>query len=73
MTIKQFAEEIIHITERNRGSNTSRRRWTTRRSASPTSGARTKFLGWEPKVEFEEDITRTNDYFRQWLERANQR
>ena len=32
-----------------------------------------KILGWEPKVEFEEGITRTIEYFREWRERAAQR
>ena len=39
----------------------------------PDIGRANKIVGWEPKVEFEENITRTIDYFRQWLERANQR
>jgi hypothetical protein len=38
----------------------------------PDIGRANKILGWEPKVEFEDGITRTIDYFRQWLERANQ-
>jgi len=32
-----------------------------------------KILGWEPKVEFEEGITRTIEYFRTWLARAERR
>jgi dTDP-glucose 4,6-dehydratase len=32
-----------------------------------------KILGWEPKVAFEEGITGTIEYFREWLERAGRR
>jgi dTDP-glucose 4,6-dehydratase len=32
-----------------------------------------KILGLEPKVKFEDGISRTIDYFREWLERAGQR
>ncbi|HKP93434.1 MAG TPA: SDR family NAD-dependent epimerase/dehydratase, partial [Chthoniobacterales bacterium] len=39
----------------------------------PDIGRAKKILGWEPKVEFEEGIVRTIDYFRQWLERAGER
>jgi dTDP-D-glucose 4,6-dehydratase len=40
---------------------------TIRKCGSPTSAAR-KVLGWEPRVDFEEGITRTIEYFRGCLE-----
>ena len=39
----------------------------------PDIGRANKIVGWEPKVEFEEGITRTIEYFREWLVRAEVR
>ena len=33
----------------------------------PDIGRAKKVLGWEPKVDFEEGITKTIDYFREYL------
>ena len=73
MTIKQFAEEIIRITGTKSGIEYKPLPVDDPKVRQPDIGRAKKILGWEPKVEFEEGITRTIDYFRQWLERANQR
>ena len=36
----------------------------------PDIGRARKILGWEPRVDFEEGITRTIEYFRGCLERG---
>ena len=73
MTIKRFAEEIIRITGTKSGIEYRPLPVDDPKVRQPDIGRAKKILGWEPKVEFEEGITRTIDYFRQWLERANQR
>ena len=73
MTIKQFAEEIIRITGTKSGIEYRPLPVDDPKVRQPDIGRAKKILGWEPKVEFEEGITRTIDYFSQWLERANQR
>jgi dTDP-glucose 4,6-dehydratase len=73
MTIKQFAEEIIRITGTKSGIEYKPLPVDDPKVRQPDIGRAKKILGWEPKVEFEEGIVRTIDYFRQWLERANQR
>ncbi len=73
MTIKQFAEEIIRITGTESGIEYKPLPVDDPKVRQPDIGRAKKILGWEPKVEFEEGISRTLDYFRQWLERAGQR
>jgi dTDP-glucose 4,6-dehydratase len=73
MTIKQFAEEIIRITGTKSGIEYKPLPVDDPKVRQPDIGRAKKILGWEPKVKFEEGIVRTIDYFRQWLERANQR
>jgi dTDP-glucose 4,6-dehydratase len=73
MTIKQFADEIIRITGTKSGIDYKPLPVDDPKVRQPDIGRAKKILGWEPKVEFEEGITRTIDYFRQWLERANLR
>ncbi len=73
MTIKQFAEEIIRITGTKSGIEYKPLPVDDPKVRQPDITRAKKILGWEPKVEFEEGITRTIEYFRQWLERANQR
>ena len=73
MTIKQFAEEIIRITGTKSGIEYKSLPVDDPKVRQPDIARAKKILGWEPKVEFEEGITRTIEYFRQWLERANQR
>ncbi len=73
MTIKQFAEEIIRITGTKSGIEYKPLPVDDPKVRQPDIGRAKKILDWEPKVEFEEGIVRTIDYFRQWLERAAQR
>jgi len=73
MTIKQFAEEIIRITGTKSGIEYKPLPVDDPKVRQPDISRAKKILGWEPKVEFEEGITRTIDYFRHWLERASQR
>jgi dTDP-glucose 4,6-dehydratase len=73
MTIKQFAEEIIRITGTKSGIEYKPLPVDDPKVRQPDITRAKKILGWEPKVEFEEGITRTIEYFRQWLERAGQR
>ena len=73
MTIKQFAEEIIRITGTKSGIEYKPLPVDDPKVRQPDITRAKKILGWEPKVEFEEGITRTIEYFRQWLARANQR
>ena len=73
MTIKQFAEEIIRITGTKSGIEYKPLPVDDPKVRQPDITRAKKILGWEPKVEFEEGITRTIAYFREWLERANQR
>ena len=73
MTIKQFAEEIIRITGTKSGIEYKPLPVDDPKVRQPDIGRAKKILGWEPKVEFEEGIVRTIDYFRQWLERAGER
>jgi dTDP-glucose 4,6-dehydratase len=73
MTIKQFAEEIIRITGAKCGIEYRPLPVDDPKVRQPDITRAKKILGWEPKVEFEEGITRTIDYFREWLERASPR
>jgi dTDP-glucose 4,6-dehydratase len=73
MTIKRFAEEIIRITGTKPGIEYKPLPVDDPKVRQPDIGRAKKILDWEPKVEFEEGITRTIDYFRQWLERAHER
>jgi dTDP-glucose 4,6-dehydratase len=73
MTIKQFAEEIIRITGTKSRIEYKPLPVDDPKVRQPDISRAKKILGWEPKVEFEEGITRTIEYFQQWLERANQR
>jgi dTDP-glucose 4,6-dehydratase len=73
MTIKQFAEEIIRITGTKSGIEYKPLPVDDPKVRQPDISRAKKILGWEPKVEFEEGIVRTIEYFRQWLERASQR
>ena len=67
MTIRQFAEAILRITgstqpivERELPTDDPKVR-------QPDITLARKLLGWEPKVTFEDGITRTIDYFREFL------
>jgi dTDP-glucose 4,6-dehydratase len=73
MTIKQFAEEIIRITGTKSTITHKPLPVDDPKVRQPDISRAKKILGWEPKVEFEEGITQTIDYFREWLKRAEQR
>ena len=73
MTIKQFAEEIIRMTGTKSAIEHKLLPVDDPKVRQPDISRAKKILGWEPKVEFEEGITRTIEYFRQWLARAHQR
>src|SRR6186997_1297881 len=73
MTIKQFAEEIIRITGTKSRIEYRPLPVDDPKVRQPDITRAKKVLGWEPKVEFEEGITRTIEYFREWLKRAEQR
>jgi dTDP-glucose 4,6-dehydratase len=73
MTIKQFAEEIIRITGTKSGIEYRPLPVDDPKVRQPDITRAKMILGWEPKVEFEEGIKRTIEYFREWLERAGQR
>ncbi len=73
MTIQQFAENIIRITGTTSGIEYKPLPVDDPKVRQPDIARAKSILGWEPKVEFEEGITRTIEYFRQWLARAEQR
>ena len=64
MTIKQFAEEIIRIIGAKSGIEYRPLPVDDPKVRQPDITRAKKVLGWEPKVEFEEGIKKTIDYFR---------
>ena len=70
MTIKQFAEEIIRITGTKSKIEYKPLPVDDPKVRQPDITRAKKILGWEPKVEFEEGIRKTIDYFRERLERG---
>ena len=73
MTIKQFAEEIIRIIGTKSGIEHRPLPVDDPAVRQPDISRAKKILGWEPKVEFEEGIAHTIEYFRQWVARAEHR
>ena len=73
MTIKQFAEEIIRITGTKSSIEYKPLPVDDPKVRQPDIGRARKILQWEPKVQFEEGITTTIEYFKNWLARANRR
>jgi dTDP-glucose 4,6-dehydratase len=73
MTIQQFAENIVRITGARSGIEYKPLPVDDPKVRQPDITRAKSILGWEPKVEFEEGITSTIEYFRQWLARAEQR
>ncbi len=73
MTIKQFAEEIIRIIGTKSGIEHRPLPVDDPKVRQPDISRAKKILGWEPKVEFEEGIAHTIEYFRQWVARAEHR
>ncbi|MDQ3082648.1 MAG: SDR family oxidoreductase [Gemmatimonadota bacterium] len=70
MTIKQFAEEIIRITGTSAEIEHRPLPVDDPKVRQPDITRARTVLGWEPRVEFEEGITETIDYFRGCLERG---
>ncbi len=70
MTIKQFAEEIIRITGTKSQIEYKPLPVDDPKVRQPDIGRARKVLGWEPRVQFEEGIVQTIEYFRGCLERG---
>jgi dTDP-glucose 4,6-dehydratase len=70
MTIKQFAEEIIRITGAKSRIEYKDLPVDDPKVRQPDIGRARKVLGWEPRVDFQEGIMRTIEYFRGCLERG---
>src|SRR6267142_2402131 len=65
MTIKQFAEEIIRITGTKSGMEYRPLPEDDPKVRQPDITRAKKILGWEPRVNFDEGIRKTIDYFKQ--------
>jgi dTDP-glucose 4,6-dehydratase len=70
MTIKQFAEEIIRITGARSTIDYKPLPVDDPKVRQPDISRAKKILGWEPKVQFEEGIKKTIEYFRDALKGA---
>jgi dTDP-glucose 4,6-dehydratase len=70
MTIKQFAEEIIRITGTKSQIENKPLPEDDPKVRQPDITRARKVLGWEPKVEFDEGIAKTIEYFKGCLERG---
>ena len=68
MTIKQFADEIIRLTRTRSAIEYKPLPVDDPKVRQPDISRAKKILGWEPRVNFEEGITRTIEYFRQSLQ-----
>ncbi len=64
MTIRQFADEILRITQSQSGIECRPLPIDDPKVRQPDISRAKKVLGWEPKVDFEEGITATIEYFR---------
>jgi len=69
MTIKQFAEEIIRITGTRSTIEYKPLPVDDPKVRQPDISRAKKILNWEPRVDFEEGIRETIDYFRESLNR----
>jgi len=70
MTIKKFAEEIIRFTGARSTIEYKPLPVDDPKVRQPDISRAKKILGWEPRVQFEEGITRTIEYFRNALKGA---
>src|SRR5436305_1998711 len=70
MTIKQFAEEIIRITGTKSGIEYRPLPEDDPKVRQPDITRAKKILGWEPRVNFDEGIRKTIEYFKGCLERG---
>jgi dTDP-glucose 4,6-dehydratase len=68
MTIKQFAEEIIRITGTKSGTEYRPLPEDDPKVRQPDITRAKEVLGWEPRVNFDEGIRKTIDYFKQHIE-----
>jgi dTDP-glucose 4,6-dehydratase len=64
MTIKQFAEEIIRITGATSGIDFRPLPVDDPKVRQPDITRARTVLGWEPRVDFDEGIRKTIEYFR---------
>jgi len=71
MTIKQFGEEILRITGAKSTIEYKPLPEDDPKVRQPDITRAKKVLGWEPKVEFEEGIKKTIDYFRERLKQGD--
>src|ERR1700680_3815296 len=71
MTIKQFAAEIIRITGATGGSIYKELPVDDPKVRQPDISRAKKILGWEPKVQFDEGIKKTIEYFRERLKQGH--
>ncbi len=69
MTIKQFAEEIIRLTRTKSTIEYKSLPVDDPKVRQPDISRAKTVLGWEPRVNFEEGITQTIEYFRESLKR----
>jgi dTDP-glucose 4,6-dehydratase len=69
MTIKQFADEIIRITGAKSAIEYKPLPEDDPKVRQPDITRAKKILGWEPKVDFDEGIKKTIEYFRERLKR----
>jgi dTDP-glucose 4,6-dehydratase len=70
MTIKQFAEEILRITGAKSKIEYKELPVDDPKVRQPDITRAKKVLGWEPKVQFDEGIRKTIDYFREHLKNS---
>jgi dTDP-glucose 4,6-dehydratase len=68
MTIKQFADEIIRLTRTKSTIEYKSLPVDDPKVRQPDISRAKQILGWEPRVNFEEGITRTIEYFRKSLQ-----
>jgi len=68
MTIEQFADEIMRLTRTKSTIEYKPLPVDDPKVRQPDISRAKKILGWEPRVNFEEGITRTIEYFRQSLQ-----
>ena len=70
MTIKQFGDEIIRITGTESRIEYKPLPVDDPKVRQPDIGRARNILGWQPRVDFEEGIVQTIDYFRGCLKRG---
>ena len=70
MTIKQFADEIIRIIGTKSKIEHKPLPVDDPKVRQPDISRAKKILGWEPKIEFDEGIRKTIEYFQERLKRG---